>query len=137
MAIRLTESQLRKIVRQEILREAGMKGVTMVRGPDGSWVPSGGMSDFEGPGAMAASRMRAGRPGVPGSLPFDDMEPSLVDLVDFAENNELFEHPFDDGYAMDLIQAYLDEELAGMQAPESWKSSALDHLEAEHGRRFR
>lgn len=134
--MRITESQLRKIVRQEILREADLRGATFMKGPDGNWVPAGG-SDWEGPGAAAASRMRAGRPGVPGPAPFDDMEPSLVDLVDFAENNELFEHEFDAGYAMDLIQAYLDEELGGMHAPESWKSSALDHLEAEHDRRFR
>ncbi len=57
--MRITESQLRKIVRQEILREAGMKGVTMVKGPDGSWVPSGGMSDWEGEGARAAAALRA------------------------------------------------------------------------------
>ena len=94
--MRITESQLRKVVRQEILREADLRGAT-----------------------------------------FDDMEPSLVDLVDFAENNELFEHPFTTGYAMDLVEAYLDEELGGMAVPQSWKASAVLHLEAEHDRRFR
>ena len=68
MSIRITESQLRGIVRQEILREAGMKGVTMVKGPDGSWVPSGGMSDWEGEGARMAADMR--RPRITGMKKF-------------------------------------------------------------------
>ena len=90
--MRITESQLRKIVRQEILREAGT---------------------------------------------FDYTEPNLVDLVDFAEDNGFFERPFDDGYAMDLIDSYLMGDPNGMDFPESWKSSALEHLEAQHNMHFR
>ena len=70
--MRITESQLRKIVRQEILREADLRGATFVQDASGKWVPAGG-SDWEGPGAMAASRSRAGRPSVGGD--------PMVDLI--------------------------------------------------------
>ena len=93
--MRITESQLRNIVRQEILREAGLR------------------------------------------TRFDDMKPTLIGLVNFAEDNELFERPFDDGYAMDLIDSYLGGFPNGMDYTESWKSSALAHLEAEHDRGLR
>lgn len=89
--MKITESQLRKIVRQEILREAGLRTEVM-----------------------------------------EAEEPTLVDLVGFAEDNELFERPFDDGYAMDLIDSYLGGFPLGMDYTESWKSSALAHLEAQH-----
>ena len=59
--MRITESQLRKIVRQEILREADLKGATFVMGPDGKYVPSGGMPDWEGEGARMAADVRKPR----------------------------------------------------------------------------
>lgn len=80
--MRITESQLRRIVREEILREADLKGATFVRGPGGDWVPAGG-SDWEGPGAMAASAARAGRPGAAG-------DPMVDLLLSPEEIEEMF-----------------------------------------------
>ena len=57
--MRITESQLRRIVREEI-RESNLKGQTFHVDPV-TGVLTAGMSDVEGPGAEMAAKMREPR----------------------------------------------------------------------------
>jgi hypothetical protein len=103
--MRITESQLRKIVRQEILREAGLRGTTFMKGPDGRYVPSGGMPDWEGEGAQMAAAVR--KPRITGRrklAPVTKAPPGADTLLVYTGHHD------DEGYPSGMMHFYVGTE---------------------------